>query len=330
MLFHPGHVNAYILEDDDGLTLVDTGNARAETRVLWEAFLQSALAHKGVRRIVLTHGHPDHSGHAQWLCQQTGATLWLTAPEQDAIRRLWRGTPLNYPEVEAFFVRWGLPPDQFDAVRVLMDSFRNDTSDLDAVPIRHIHDGDTLTLGGQPWQVKCGYGHTPANATLWQAGTGLLITGDHLLPRIVPNISIWWGSSGNPLAEYLASIREFSGMGPVVGLPSHGTLFEDLDSRIHQIIQFHKKRMVRVLQCCRGEPLTAFECIRPVLGKTDGGALISLIIGQVFALLAFLEGEGLLVRSDNGVFRFQAVPDALERLQALPVLAPVGTGPAIE
>ncbi len=321
MLFHPGHVNAYIFEDDDGLTLVDTGNARPATRAHWEAVLASPLARRGVRRIVLTHGHPDHCGQAEWLCQQTGAELWLTAPELDAIRRLWRGTPLHWPEVHAFFQQWGLPADQFDAVKVLLQGFRDDTSDL-PMPLRLIEDGETLTLGGQPWQVKCGYGHTPANATLWQREQSLLITGDHLLPRIVPNIIIWWGSSLNPLGEYLQSIRKFFAMGDVVGLPSHGCLFDDLDTRIHQIIQFHRKRLVRALQSCSEEPRTAYDCIRPVLGKTDGGALISLIIGQVFALLAFLEAEGLLERLDGPVYRFQAVPGALERLQQLPVLAP--------
>lgn len=318
MSFHPGHVNVYLLEDDAGLTLVDTGNARQDTREIWSAFLRTPLASKGIQRIILTHGHPDHSGHAEWLQAQTGAELWLTAPEVDAIRRLWRGSPLNFPAVEAFFLQWGLPAELFPAVQDLLEGFRNDTSDL-PFPLREIVDGEQIMVAGSPWQVKCGYGHTPANATLWQKDLGLLITGDQLLPRIVPNISIWWGSSLNPLAQYLDSIQTFLGMGNLVGLPAHGTVFDDLDGRILQIIQFHKKRLVRALQCCSAQPLSAFDCIRPVLGKTEGGALIALIIGQVFALLAYLEGEGLMVRSGESVFRFQTVPGALERLNQLPV-----------
>lgn len=316
MVFHPGHVNAYVLEDDDGLTLVDSGNARPDTRLCWQALLDSPLGQKGVKRVVLTHGHPDHSGHAEWLCRTTGAELWLSAPELDAIRRLWRGSPLQWDAVRAFFLRWSLPEDQFPAVQGLLESFRVGTSDLD-VPIRLIGDGDVLTMGGRDWQVKSGFGHTPENATLWQRETGLLITGDHLLPRIVPNISIWWGSSDNPLQEYLDSVQTFLGMGGVAGLPAHGTVFDDLDGRIHQIIQFHKKRLVRALNFCADRPRTAFECIRPVLGKTEGGALISLIIGQVFALLAYLEQAGLMIKTDDGVYRFQSVAGAIERLQSL-------------
>ena len=316
MAFHPGHVNVYLLEDSDGLTLVDSGNARENTREIWQAFLASPLARNGIKRIILTHGHPDHSGHAEWLHHQTGAELWLTAPEVDAIRRMWRGTPLHWPQVREFFLQWGLPADQFQAVQDLMNGFRNDTSDLD-FPLREIVDGEQIRIGNRDWQVKCGYGHTPANATLLQPELGLLITGDHLLPRIVPNISIWWGSSDNPLQEYLDSVQTFLGMGGVVGLPAHGTVFDDLDGRIHQIVQFHKKRLVRALNFCADQPRTAFECIRPVLGKTEGGALISLIIGQVFALLAYLEQAGLMIKTDDGVFRFQSVAGAVERLQSL-------------
>ncbi len=321
MRFHPGHVNAYILEDDDGLTLVDTGNVGPDNQALWQQVLDSPLARHGVKRLLLTHGHPDHCGLAQWLCETTGAELWLTAPELDAIRRLWRGTPLNYHLARPFFLQWGLPEEHFPSVQRLLDSFRYGTSDLENLTIRLIDDGDILTLAGQSWQVKCGYGHTPSNATLWQRDSGLLITGDHLLPRISPNISIWWGSSDNPLGEYLDSIQTFHGMGDVVGLPSHGTTFGDLDARIAMLTRFHHKRLQRALAFCRDEPRTAYECIHATLGKIDSGHMVALIAGQAFAILAFLEQAGLVRKVTEDVFRFQTVEDAAERLHRLPVFA---------
>ena len=313
MKFHPGHVNAYVLEDDEGLTLVDTGNSLPDTRQCWERLLASPLARRGVKRVVLTHGHPDHSGHAEWLCRTTGAELWLTAPELDAVRRLWRGSALQIEAVKAFFLQWGLPEDQFPPVQALLESFRSGTSDLD-VPLQLIGEGDVLTTAGVDWQIKSGFGHTPENATLWQRELGLLISGDQLLPRIVPNISVWWGSSTNPLQAYLDSLHSFEGLGEVAVLPAHGTVFGDLDARIEQIRQFHFKRLLRALKFCRDEPRTAFECIRPVLGKTEGGDLISLIIGQVFALLAYLEGAGLMEKSGEDVFRFRTLGGAEARL----------------
>lgn len=317
MQFHPGHINTYILEDDDGLTLVDTGNIGPENQAYWQVLLDSPLAKQGVKRLLLTHGHPDHCGQAEWLCQVTGAELWVTAPELDAIRRLWRGTPLHYDKAKPFFLQWGLPEEHFPAVQGLLDSFRDGTSDLDQPTIRLLNDGETLHLGGQPWQVKCGFGHTPANACLWQRETGLMITGDHLLPRITPNISLWWGASADPLGDYLGSIQSFRGMGDVVGLPSHGPVFADLDARIDMLTRFHRKRILRALEFCREAPRTAYECVIPVLGKADGGSLIALIAGQAFAILAFLAQAGLVQRLDGDVFRFQTRPDASERLQRL-------------
>lgn len=315
MRFHPGHVNAYLFEDDDGLTLVDTGNLGLDNQALWQGVLDSPLGRKGVRRVLLTHGHPDHCGQAEWLCHTTGAELWLTAPELDAIRRLWRGAPLHYAQVKPFFLQWGMPDDQFPAVQRLLDSFRFGTSDLVDASVRLIEDGEVLTLGGQPWQVKCGYGHSPANATLWQRDSGLLITGDHLLPRISPNISLWWGSTPDPLGEYLTSIQTFHGLGDVVGLPAHGGPFGDLDDRVRLLTRFHQKRVQRALAFCQDEPRTAFECIHAVLGKVDSGGLIALIAGQAFAILAFLEQAGWVQRQPGEVFRFQTVPGAGELMQ---------------
>ena len=321
MQFHPGHINTYLLEDDDGLTLVDTGNVGPDNQRFWQDVLDSPLARKGVQRVLLTHGHPDHCGLAEWLCQTTGAELWLTAPELDAVRRLWRGSPLNYAQVKPFFLQWGLPEEHFPAVQGLLDSFRFGTSDLEVPVIRLIEDGEILTLAGQPWQVKCGFGHTPSNATLWQRETGLLITGDHLLPRISPNISLWWGSSPDPLGEYLDSIQTFRGMGDLVGLPSHGTTFGDLDTRIDMLARFHYKRILRALEFCRDQPRSAYECVHPVLGKADSGAMIALIAGQAFAILAFLEQAGLVQRVEGDIFRFQTLPDAGEQLHRLPAFA---------
>lgn len=321
MQFHPGHINTYLLEDDDGLTLVDTGNVGPDNQQFWQDVLDSPLARKGVKRVLLTHGHPDHCGLAEWLCQTTGAELWLTAPELDAVRRLWRGSPLNYDQVKPFFLQWGLPEEHFAAVQGLLDSFRFGTSDLDVPVIRLIEEGEILTLAGQPWQVKCGFGHTPSNATLWQRETGLLITGDHLLPRISPNISLWWGSSPDPLGDYLDSIQTFRGMGDLVGLPSHGTTFGDLDTRIDMLTRFHYKRILRALEFCRDQPRTAYECVHPVLGKADNGAMIALIAGQAFAILAFLEQAGLVRRVEGDIFRFQTCPDAGEQLHRLPAFA---------
>ena len=85
------HVNCYALEDADGWTLVDTGMASKRGRSIWAALLAGPLRGKPVRRLIVTHHHPDHIGLAGWFQSQgaqliTPRTAWALRPHADAGR----------------------------------------------------------------------------------------------------------------------------------------------------------------------------------------------------------------------------------------------------
>ena len=76
--FKLDHINLWLLDDDGGTTIVDTGIGDAETRALWEK-LFPAIGR--VKRVIVTHYHPDHAGNAAWLCERFGVELWMTQGE---------------------------------------------------------------------------------------------------------------------------------------------------------------------------------------------------------------------------------------------------------
>lgn len=308
MRANPGHVNSYLLEDDGGLVIVDTGNYSDDTRAAWEAVLAGPLAARGVQSILLTHAHPDHAGNAQWLAEKTGAAIHLPDAEHDALHRLWRGSIKNGEEVTAFFRRWGIPEDQCYNILGMLKFFRYGCPALEG-ETRTLANGQRLQLAGRDWRVVYGYGHTPANAALL-ADDGLLLSGDHVLPTIYPNISVWWGWCDDPLRAYLDSLREFRQLPAQLVLPSHGPLFNDLPGRIEEIRAFHRRRLARTLAFCRGEPRTAFESIAAVMNKPAASPVIALIVGQVLAALAYLESSGLVEPVDDHPLRFRARPGA--------------------
>src|SRR5215510_14826793 len=53
------HINLWALRDGAGWTLVDTGLNSEATRVLWEQIIAGDLTRQPVRRVVVTHYHPD-------------------------------------------------------------------------------------------------------------------------------------------------------------------------------------------------------------------------------------------------------------------------------
>lgn len=74
-----GFVNAYLVREDDGFTLVDSALRAAED-------LLGAARQAGgeIRRIALTHGHGDHVGSLDALKAQLGDSVQVLMPELDA------------------------------------------------------------------------------------------------------------------------------------------------------------------------------------------------------------------------------------------------------
>src|SRR6188472_3904211 len=72
-------VNAFLVREDDGFTLVDTTLRAAE------ALIAAARSAGGeIRRIALTHGHGDHVGSLDALRERLGADVEVLMPELDA------------------------------------------------------------------------------------------------------------------------------------------------------------------------------------------------------------------------------------------------------
>jgi glyoxylase-like metal-dependent hydrolase (beta-lactamase superfamily II) len=75
-----GFVNAYLVREDDGFTLVDTTMPRTG-----QALIDAAAAAGGpIRRVAVTHGHGDHIGSVGELKDTLGAEVQVLVPELDA------------------------------------------------------------------------------------------------------------------------------------------------------------------------------------------------------------------------------------------------------
>jgi glyoxylase-like metal-dependent hydrolase (beta-lactamase superfamily II) len=75
-----GFVNAYLVREDDGFTLVDTTTPRTGGALIAAATAAGAP----IRRIALTHGHGDHVGSVDELKRTLGDGVPVLMPERDA------------------------------------------------------------------------------------------------------------------------------------------------------------------------------------------------------------------------------------------------------
>ena len=160
------HVNVWVLEDGDGLTVVDTGVGDERTGALLRQ-VRATLPPRPLIRILVTHHHPDHSGLADRLSEEHGAEVLMSTLAHEAglvLRRLQKGTDAK--STAARLAGHGLSAE---AQRFLIE---NEASfqilkpglPLDFTPLV---EGDTISTGRYSWRVIFGQGHAPDHVCLY-------------------------------------------------------------------------------------------------------------------------------------------------------------------
>ena len=304
------HVNLWILEDGDALTVVDTGMNMPESRETWEAVLGGRFAGRPVTRVVCTHYHSDHIGLAAWLCARFDAPLAMSRVEWATARFLGIDhTPEMMTVQRKFYKSLGYAPEWLDRLDAAGNAY---AAKVVAVPpvLHRLKQDDVLKIGGRDWRVILAAGHSPGMACLYTDVDRLLIAGDHILPSITPNVSIYPSEpDADPLTDYLASFRPFRALSEdALVLASHGRPFHGLHHRIDEIEIHHDERLNRLLAACR-TPRSVVDMLDVLFatGLTDHERVIA--SGEALAHVRHLQTRGQMreSRSDDGVLRFETV-----------------------
>ena len=119
-----------------------------------------------------------------------------------------------------------------------------------------VADGERLPIAGREVRAIWTPGHTPGHLCLHDAAAGVLLTGDHMLPRITPNISVHGERDTDPLSDYLASLARTGNFAAEEALPAHEYRFRGLDVRSAALIAHHHERGAEILHVIDrlGEP----------------------------------------------------------------------------
>jgi len=306
--FELDHINLWLLEDAGGWTIVDTGIGNAPTRALWERIFETALAGRPVRRVIVTHYHPDHAGNAAWLCSRFAVPLWMTRGEFLTVHAIHAGMASYTPEAAAALYRSnGLDEARVAALSRRGDLFRKLVPDFPGSH-RRLVDGAQIDIDGRIWRAIGGYGHSPEHAALYCEQDNVVISGDMLLPRISTNVAVRpIDPGGNPLGMFLGSIRRFLELPQdVLVLPSHGMPFRGAHARVASLEAHHAARLEELLAACGEAPCSAVEALPVLFKRALGDSQIFFAMGEAIAHLHHLHACGKVVQTSDahGVARY--------------------------
>jgi len=307
--FQLDHINLWLLEDGDGWTIVDAGIALPAVQGHWEEIFEREPGGRPVKRLIVTHFHPDHLGLGRWLAERWNIAVVMTQGEYLVASMVWHQTDgFAVAAMVEQFRRHGLEPQRIDDLTRRGNAYRRVVPALPATYTR-IMEAERIDIGGREWRVIMGYGHSPEHAALYCDETGVLISGDMVLPRISTNVSVMAASpDSNALKLFLDSLSRFARLpAETLVLPSHGRPFRGLHSRIAQLEAHHRERCDALL-AASGTPQSAWQLVPTLFARDLDTHQTMFAMGEAIAHLNYLEQARAIGRTcEDGVIKYFAL-----------------------
>jgi glyoxylase-like metal-dependent hydrolase (beta-lactamase superfamily II) len=298
------YVSVYAFGTGEGLVLIDAGWGSGES---WQALadgLESiGAAVADVRGVLVTHLHYDHIGLAGRIRQASGAWVALH-PADQAVLSLpdYRQAELAVAR-EAEFLR-GLGATPAEAAAAVGSAADWEKFAGMALADRLLEDGELADVPG--WKLRALHtpGHTPGHLCFVDERSRRLFSGDHVLPRITPNISAQRGDPVSPLEAYLDSLAQTRDLDVDEVLPAHEWRFRGLAARVDAITAHHERRLAELLAAVRRHPgATPWELAGQLTWSRPwaqyGGQMRIFAVTETAAHVHQLERRGLVTASST-------------------------------
>jgi glyoxylase-like metal-dependent hydrolase (beta-lactamase superfamily II) len=303
--FHVGPVNVYVITEPE-VAMIDVGPKMPESRTAIEQGLREiSLSIADVKKIFITHGHPDHYGQAAELARDSTAAVLAS--------------PLDSPHFQHrthsdFYLRMyeeaGVPQRIVTLFEAGFQFIQHLTDPIqEYVPVR---EGDAIPCGRSSFEVVATPGHTPGSLSFFSREQRLLIAADTVIKRITPNPILDEdpfspGERYPSLMNYLASLEKLKALDPELVCSGHGDEVNEFQPLYEKMLSHHEERQARILSLVHGASKTLW-CLALDLFPQVGEHGMFLALSEVYAHVDLLESRSR-IRSEvkNGVRMIEAV-----------------------
>ncbi len=290
--FENHYTNCYLVLDG-ALTLIDCSSGIGDSNEhLRRSFLEARdsfgliASLEDLERLIITHGHIDHFGGANFVVEASGASVAIHALDVSTIRNFEERRIVAAKDLQVYLERSGMTPARVES---MLEKNRWSKGLFKPIGVDLI-----LEEGPVPDSAFYAYhapGHCPGQVCLML--DDVLFTADHVLDRITPHQSPEFITRNMGLGHYfdaLKKIRQLDGIR--LGLGGHLGDIKDVGQRIDETLAFHQQRLEKTLAICR-EPRNLEEVSRELFGPRKSYHVLLAIL-EAGAHVEYLYERGLL------------------------------------
>lgn len=292
-------VNLYLIEDDDGYVLVDCGVNTEEAVQTLESYLQDiGCTFSDVARIVITHCHHDHYGMVGKIKERSQARVGMHSLEVERAECLYGRTGTAGCEIFELLLRYGFPRVLAAEAQKAAEVWRNVVwyTEID----EQLLDGQEMAVGSRQYRVLWTPGHSAGHVCLHDSDRRILIAGDHLLTTRIPHVGVTPYTGGNPLGDYMDSLRRVALLEIDLVLPGHGEPFSDHRERIDEITVHYSVRTEKVVEALGNGQRSAHDVARRAFGADYSSFEGRLGFTETLAHLELLASQGRIEKDAEG------------------------------
>lgn len=294
--------NAYVIEGDAGLTLIDTGIDNLETRNALEKGM-AELGHslEKISTLICTHMHPDHMGMAYKLVAE-GSMAFVMHDSAHTVVERYNDWTISRRNLASLAAEHGAPAEF--VARTAGSDKRPDWAGTAIEPTNPVANGGEIRIDdGRVLTAVHTPGHENSHICLVDSRTGVLFSGDHVLPRITP--VVMYEQEPDPLGTYLESLRVIEAMDVGLTYPAHIDILERGSLRARQIILHHERRLGAMVQEVRMRPKTAWQLVGDIFRPNLDALEQRLALSETLAHIEYLRLRGELTRTmEQGVWHY--------------------------
>ncbi|HZC30570.1 MAG TPA: MBL fold metallo-hydrolase, partial [Gaiellaceae bacterium] len=202
-----------------------------------------------------------------------------------------------------WFLRNGMPPYVDEGMREAWAATGRQVDPLGR--ITEVANADRIDLGGRAMRVVWTPGHTDFHACLYDESAAVFFAGDHVLPKITSNISLYPWSRDDPLGDFLDALRAVRDLPARRVLPAHGDPFDDLPGRVDAILEHHRERLDRVVELMNGQERDAYAICCDLFPKLRSPHEERFALAETLAHLRHLERHGRIAEVPGAPVRWR-------------------------